>query len=408
MKFLITGGNGLLGSHFIAHLMQQNPEAGLACLVRANDPAAAEHRLSLAVDRAIDDARLDVTARNVISRTKVICGDLTDPGWMTARELHRWLIGREPLHILHAAANLSFSNDDRQSVWATNVEATRSLLEACDALPNLASFNHISTAYVAGTRDGVIFEDDQRHPAGFHNAYEESKWTAETLVRHYCTEYRLPFRIFRPSIIIGDSTTYRISNYMGFYNVIDRLYQLTRNAKKTDFPLRLPFGHNATLDLMPIDLVVKEIMSLINAGSLTCDKTFHITNENPLILPDIISTLSRLTGVPVSYTEPASGGGSGCSALVARALQHYAPYLSQVRRFDRRNVSAVGAGRFQSCYRLDAPELQKFVGIFLARGARRENLATANAGGCAGVRGSAAAASEARHRRRSDVLSADG
>ena len=116
---------------------------------------------------------------------------------------------------------------------------------------------------------------------------------------------------------------------------------------------------------MPVDLVAREMLFLIEQGAATHGRTFHLTNEAPLALPDIIYSLSMLTGVKVSYTQPAEPAASGLGALIGRGIHHYAPYLSQIRHFDRRNVRAYGGDRFQAGYRLDTEELKRFVGAFL-------------------------------------------
>jgi len=366
MDILITGGNGFLGSHLLVHLLKERSDVRIACLIRATDRSIAERRLADALSVAIQDANASLELRQIMSRISVVAGDLNEPGWIQGREFRGWLNASEPLHIFHSAANISFSKDDHTSVWKSNVEGTRSLLAVCSNISNLTCFNHVSTAYVAGNRDGLIVEDDRTRPPGFHNTYEESKWTAEQDVWRFRDERGIAVRIFRPSIIIGDSTTHQVSSYTGFYSVLEKMWHITRFAKPEDFPIRLPFDVAATLDLMPIDIVVKEILFLMDQGRATMSKTFHITSETPLGLPDIIRALSLLTGVPAS-TQPAEKKASGLGSLIARALRHYAPYLAQTRKFDRANIHQFGAGRFQQQYCLDTAELQAFAAAFLKK-----------------------------------------
>ena len=143
-----------------------------------------------------------------MARILVVCGDLHSTDWLRQPEFRAWLRPNEPLHIIHSAANISFSENERTSIWKANVEGTLQMLALSANLSDVASFNYVSTAYVAGKRVGLIREDDDRLPE-FNNSYEESKRTAEGLVREHCSAYGLPFRIFRPSIIIGDSRTHQ-------------------------------------------------------------------------------------------------------------------------------------------------------------------------------------------------------
>ncbi|HVN92012.1 MAG TPA: SDR family oxidoreductase [Candidatus Binataceae bacterium] len=365
MDYFITGGNGLLGSHLIARLLTINSVDRIACLVRGDTQEAAEVRLAHALELAIDDAGLSMTAHNLMGRILVVQGDLYSIEWTRRRELQGWLRSSGPLHIVHSAANISFSENERTSIWRTNVEGTTQMLAVASRLPNVASFNYVSTAYVAGKRYGIILEADQPKAPEFNNSYEESKWTAEGLVREHCSAHAIPFRIFRPSIIIGDSGTHRISIHTGFYNVIEKVWHLTRLAKPSDFPIHLPFDPAATLDLIPVDIVVREMLLLLGGGEATYGKTFHLTNEEPLTLPDIIYSLSMLTGVKISYTQPAEPAASGLGALIGRGIRHYAPYLRQIRHFDRSNVRLYGADRPQRNYRLDTEELKRFAAAFM-------------------------------------------
>lgn len=91
---------------------------------------------------------------------------------------------------------------------AMNVEATKKVM-AFDRRPrecgSLQRFAYISTAYVSGFREDIIYENDPLPAALFANSYERAKPEAETQVRTHMAF--LPISIFRPSIIIGDSKT---------------------------------------------------------------------------------------------------------------------------------------------------------------------------------------------------------
>ena len=102
--------------------------------------------------------------------------------------------------IIHAAANTSFSAD-LDAARAVNVEGTRHVLEFAATCPRLDRMCVLSTTYVAGRRTGAILESDLEHSAGFVNAYEQSKYEAERLVR--AAMNRLPLSVIRLSTIVG-------------------------------------------------------------------------------------------------------------------------------------------------------------------------------------------------------------
>lgn len=358
MDLLITGANGFLGAQIATQWLCSDARARIGCLVRGADAETARHRLHDALRQAALDQAVQVDVADLLERTQVIHGDLGDADWIeTARD---WLSG--PTELFHCAADLSFRDADRARVRKVNVEGTRALLAALPQMHQIVAFNYISTAYVAGDRQGEIREDERYRPRTFNNPYEESKWDAETLVREVCVDARLPWRIFRPSIIIAHSVTHRMSAQSGFYQVFETLLQFGRRKESSGAEqILLPVPHGTTLDLIPVDVVVEEILALIALGVASTNQTFHITSEAPLSLAEVLRELSPLSGVPL-----AAGGvlcrTSAAATLVSRRLRYYMPYFSFVRRFDRRN-SQHGADLHR--FRMDVDQLRGFIQSFM-------------------------------------------
>ncbi len=366
MDLLITGATGFLGSHLAVQWLLRHPGARVGGLVRAADDGAASARLHTALGVAAADG--GVPAGDLPARAEAIRGDMDEgagdgdgggeeAGWIG--RARSWLRG--PTQLVHCAANLSFREADRAAVWRTNVDGTAALLRALPALPGLVGFNHVSTAYVAGSRRGTILEDEADRPDRFNNPYEESKWTAEAQVRAGCAAAGLPWRVLRPSIIVAHSVTHRMSSHSGFYQVIDTLLQLGRKAGMAGrSSVALPVTEGTTLDLIPVDLVVRDILALIEAGPATANRTFHVTAADPLRLADVLQELSPMSGVALQADEAA--GTSGESALIMRRLRHYMPYFGVRRRFDQANLRAcLGPERF----RMDIETLRGFVWSYM-------------------------------------------
>lgn len=112
------------------------------------------------------------------SRILPVCGDITKPSLGLSD------VDREKLtsvsHIIHTAAETGIQNT-REHLWQINVAGTEQVLGLAAGVKSLQRFVHISTAYVAGQRKGLIREDDPL-PARFGSLYEESKAEAEKLV----------------------------------------------------------------------------------------------------------------------------------------------------------------------------------------------------------------------------------
>jgi long-chain acyl-CoA synthetase len=126
--------------------------------------------------------------------------------------------------------------------------------------------DYISTAYVAGKRKGVVYEEELEHRKGFHNTYEQSKYETELDIRQAMQE--LPICVMRPSIIIGNSKTGETTNFKAFYWPI-RVYAMGQMKI-------LPGSRNCPVDLVPVDYVASAIVHL-SAQSKALGKTYHLT-----------------------------------------------------------------------------------------------------------------------------------
>jgi thioester reductase-like protein len=152
----------------------------------------------------------------------------------------------------------------------------------------LKRFDYVSTAYVAGTKSGRVFESDLVRGQTFANNYERSKYEAEVLVREFAT--RIPTVIHRPSIVVGDS----MNGYTPHFKV---LYWPLRLLSKNFFPV-VPCNQNAKLDVVPIDFVADGMMALLRTDE-AIGRTWHLTAGvgNEVVLRDLISDAVKYAGI---------------------------------------------------------------------------------------------------------------
>src|SRR5207237_1312596 len=83
----------------------------------------------------------------------------------------------------------------------------------------------------------------------FRNAYEETKFEAELLVRRAMSQ--IPAAVLRPSIVVGDSKTGEIDRFEGPYALAILLV-----TSPVQVPVPLPGDGVAPLNAVPIDYVV--------------------------------------------------------------------------------------------------------------------------------------------------------
>lgn len=199
-----------------------------------------------------------------------------------------------------------------------NLEGTRNALAFARRCKHLERLVHMSTAFVAGNREGVIMEDELDEGQGFRTRYEESKYLAEKLVRRAGED--IPITIARPSLIVGDSRTGEIDTLEGPHFF---MYVLVNLPMDVQFPLP---GHGRhPLNIVPADFLV-EALQIIAADPAAEGRCFHLTDPNPVsarkvfemvaeladrkpprgVLPPSLSgALARMPGLRSSWRSPA-------------------------------------------------------------------------------------------------------
>jgi long-chain acyl-CoA synthetase len=129
----------------------------------------------------------------------------------------------------------------------------------------LRRFGYVSTAYVAGDHRGTFSEDDLYVGQRFRNAYEQTKFEAERLVR--ARTHELPVQVFRPSIVVGEAE----SGWTSAFNVIYwPLRAFSRGAYSA-----LPARRSAPVDVVPVSYVADAIHEL-TAGEARSGETYNL------------------------------------------------------------------------------------------------------------------------------------
>jgi long-chain acyl-CoA synthetase len=177
---LMTGATGLIGAGVLQRMLKADSSLRAYVLVRD------ESLWKLNIGRW----------GHLGSRITPVRGDVTRPGLAIDSHL-RSQIKREITAIVHAAANTSFSRPLEESRLANTV-GTANMLELASECAQLRRFAYVSTAFVAGRAIGTVLEQHNGAEAGWVNAYEQSKYEAECLVRSSGTSWV----IFRPSTLV--------------------------------------------------------------------------------------------------------------------------------------------------------------------------------------------------------------
>ena len=225
---------------------------------------------------------------------RLVEGDITlENLGISEKDLKIVRIETTDVHHLAAVYDLAVKRD---LAYRVNVEGTRNVNEFVKSLPNLRRYNYVSTCYVAGQRTGEILENELEHAAGFRNFYEETKYLAEMEVEKLKSE--IPTTIFRPSVVVGDSSTGETTKY-------DGIYYLMIYLRKAPTLLRfINVGNkNVKLNLVPVDFVVEGIAALAKDES-AAGVTIALADPNPLTTEELFDAISDAMTNKKSVIKP--------------------------------------------------------------------------------------------------------
>jgi thioester reductase-like protein len=225
----------------------ERTDAPVFVAVRAHDQSEAETRIEEAL------ASFFGSHHRHQDRVLPLRADIEEPGLGLDR-CEREALAEQVTHIVHCAASVSFALPLEQS-RQVNVDGTRHVLELaelCQHRARLDRFSYISTAYVAGRHGGAFGEEELDTGQSFRNAYEQSKFEAERLVRAHARG--LPVQIFRPSIVVGEQST----GWTASFNV---LYTPLKAFVRGKLPA-LPARRSAPVDVVPVDYVADAVFEL--------------------------------------------------------------------------------------------------------------------------------------------------
>ncbi|MET8845654.1 SDR family oxidoreductase [Amycolatopsis sp. NPDC004625] len=290
--YFVTGATGFIGKRLVARLLKRQETSAVYALVRET---SRERLATLAREWPNAD------------RLHPVAGDLAEPR-----------LGTDPAglphldHVVHLGAIYDLTADEEANRRA-NVEGTRHLLAfAAEARAGLV--HHVSSIAVAGDHAGRFTEADFDLGQRFASPYHATKFQAEKLVR----EQHLPYRVYRPSAVVGDSRTGEMDKVDGPYYFLPAISRLA--ALPRPLPLAAP-GLGAT-NLVPVDYVVDAMDHLMHRDA-PAGTTYHLAAARPQPLNSVYNAFARAAGGPVIRAVLPETP-SGAVRRVGRRLAHAA------------------------------------------------------------------------------------
>ena len=365
--FLVTGSTGFLGGAITRRLLVSGYRLRLLIRKRDNDTSpnsfgrestikelilgnqlneCLTEQRSMTDDRAgTDESLYDLFLSNV----EIFEGNITSRDLGLEEEDYKRLCC-EVDEVFHCAAATHFEEQRAGELMVVNVEGTKKMLQFANS-GKQKKFHYVSTAYVAGKQNDIVYENElvDEEPL-FNNEYERSKFIAEQVVIKYARDNEIPYTIYRPGIIVGDSktgATCKFDNLYIFMKVLCNIQKSFINHESeglNDITVRVPGIPDALINLVPVDYVADAIVVILKAKE-SINKIFHITNPYPPELDelrDLLMPVLGIEGINVKIDGQMEHKHlSAMERLFLRQTRTYYSYLFSRLRFDCRNTQSV-------------------------------------------------------------------
>ena len=274
MGYFVTGGTGFIGRNLIDQLLKRR--GTVYVLVR---------RGSKKKFNTLVAERWEGQSKRVVA----VSGDLTKSKLGVSAAEQAALKGKIR-HVFHLAAvyDLSASSEAQEQA---NIDGTRNAMEFAAAV-EARCFHHTSSIAAAGLYPGTFREDMFEQATGLDHPYFRSKHDSEGLVRKHCP---IPWRIYRPGIVVGHSKTGEIDKIDGPYFFFKLIQKLRRALPPWVPTLGLEGGR---INIVPVDFVARAMDHIAHQPKLdnTC---FHLTDPHPKRIGEVMNLFAEAAHAPL-------------------------------------------------------------------------------------------------------------
>lgn len=277
MTYFVTGASGFIGKRLVKKLLGRK-NTTVYFLIRA------ESKKKVA-------KLMDFWGSEASKRCIPIVGDIAKPG-LGLSSADKTKIKGKIKHFFHLAAmyDMAASAQDNETANVTGTENAVALANEIKA----GLFHHMSSIAVAGNYEGVFREDMFDEAKDYlDHPYMQTKHESEALVRRNCD---MPWRAYRPGVVLGDSKTGEIDKIDGPYY----FFKLIQKMRAMLPPWMPAIGiEGGRMNMVPVDFVVDATDHIAHSTDKSLNKkAFHLTDPAPLRIGDSLNIFARAAHAP--------------------------------------------------------------------------------------------------------------
>jgi thioester reductase-like protein len=278
MSYFVTGATGFIGRRLVERLLEKR-QGNVYVLVREGSKG----RLDDLIERWTV-----VAGASAAERVVPIVGDLRRPLLGIEQDQIAELSGKVD-HLFHLAAVYDMTAPPERNT-AVNVGGTTHAVELARAL-DVKLMHHVSSIAVAGDYRGLFTEDmfdsGQRLPSPYHR----TKFESERIVRE---QPYVPWRVYRPGVVVGDSQTGEMDKIDGPYYFFRAIQRMRRLLPEWVPLVGLDLGYT---NVVPVDWVAGALEHLAHEPDLD-GQAFHLTDPRPQRVDELINELAEAAHAP--------------------------------------------------------------------------------------------------------------
>ncbi len=273
MHYFVTGATGFIGKRLVKKLLARKGSVVHFLLRKESEAKVADLRQYWGVSAA---------------RVVPVFGDLISKKLGVSAEILKQLKGQID-HFYHLAAVYDLGADEASQI-AVNIEGTRNTVELAKAL-DARHFHLVSSIAAAGLYEGVFREDMFDEAENYDHPYFMTKHESEKIVRQEC---KIPWSVYRPAMVVGDSTTGEMDKVDGpyyFFKLIQRMRQL--------LPPWMPSVglEGGRINIVPVDFVVDALDTISHKDGIA-KKCYHLVDPVGYRVGDVLDIFSRAAHAP--------------------------------------------------------------------------------------------------------------